>query len=113
MLIHQLKYYDAEDEEIVSNYRLWHENVKDGNFYKYLIHFYYLRKILFAIIIVSTISTTPNIQTIMLITLSSIMLIGLIILRPYQDNLRNIIHILNEIGLTFIGGAMLFYQNYI
>ena len=68
---------------------------------------------MFALFIVATIGGTAKGQCIALITLSSLMLVYLVILRPYQDKLRNLIHILHEIGLTFLGGAMLYYQHYV
>jgi len=98
---------------MVNNYRFWHEGVKEGSIYQYTIFMYYLRKVIFAIIIVSTISTTAKAQDILLISLSAMMLLALVILRPYNDHLRNLIHIANEVGLTFIGGAMLYYKHYV
>lgn len=96
-----------------SNYKFWHEGVKDGAIYQYIIFIYYLRKLLFCILIVATISTTSKVQDACLITLSCLMLITLIILRPYSDHLRNVVHIANEVGLTFIGGSFLYYKHYV
>jgi len=95
------------------HYRFWHEGVKDGVIYQYIIFIYYLRKLLFAVIIVATISTTSKAQDACLIMLSALMLITLIILRPYNDHLRNVVHIANEVGLTFLGGAFLYYKHYL
>jgi hypothetical protein len=80
---------------------------------QYIIWIYYLRKLLFAVFVVATISTTSKAQNACLITLSSLMLVALIVLRPYNDNLRNIVHIANEVGLTFLGGAFLYYRHYL
>lgn len=113
MFIHHFKKFDIENDEIVKNYKFIHEGLSEGPVYRYTIFIYYLRKLLFAIFIVSTISGTAKGQCIALITLSSMMLVYLTVVRPYQDKLRNIIHILHEIGLTFLGGAMLYYQHYV
>ena len=77
----------------MNNYRFLHEGIKEGPIYKYTPFIYYLRKILFALFIVATIGGTAKGQCIALITLSSLMLVYLVILRPYQDKLRNLIHI--------------------
>jgi hypothetical protein len=97
----------------VDNYRFLHEGLSDGPVYRYTTFIYYLRKLIFALLIVGTISTSAKGQCIALMILSSLMLVFLLIFRPYQDKLRNLIHILHEVGLTFIGGAMYYYQHYL
>jgi hypothetical protein len=89
------------------------EGTRDVTICSYINFIYYARRILFAVVIAATISTTSKIQDICLITISSLMLVVLIILRPYSDHLRNIIHIANEVGLTFIGGGFLYYKHYV
>jgi hypothetical protein len=111
--VHHYKKFDSENPEIVSNYHFTHEGLSDGPRYKYTTFIYYLRKLIFALLIAGTISTSAKAQCTILIILSSFMLTFLVILRPYQDKLRNLIHILHEIGLTFLGGAMLYYQHYL
>jgi hypothetical protein len=113
LFVHHLKKFDPEDEETVKNYKFLHEGLQDGSVYRYTIFVYYLRKLLFAVLMVSTIAGSAKGQCIALIILSSLMLVFLVVLRPYQDKLRNLIHILHEIGLTFLGGAMLYYQHYV
>jgi len=111
--IHRLKKFDPENEEHVSNYHFLHEGLSDGTVYKFTTFIYYMRKIMFAVLVAGTVSTSARQQCIALIFLSSLMLVYLTIVRPYQDKLRNLIHILHEIGLTFLGGAMLYYQHYL
>lgn len=111
--VHHYKKFDPENQDMVSNYHFTHEGLSDGPRYKYTTFIYYLRKVIFALVIAGTISFSAKAQCITLIILSSFMLILLVILRPYQDKLRNLIHILHEIGLTFLGGAMLYYQHYL
>lgn len=113
LFIHHLKQYNSEDEEVVNNYRFIHEGLSDGTIYRNTIFIYYLRKVLFAIVIASTIAGPAKSQCIALIVISSLMLVYLVVVRPFQDKLRNLIHILHEIGLTFLGGAMLYYQHYV
>jgi hypothetical protein len=111
--IHHYKKFDPENQEMVSNYHFIHEGLSDGSRYKYTTFIYYMRKFLFAVFIAGSMSASSKVQCITLIILSSFMLLFLVIMRPYQDKLRNLIHILHEIGLTFLGGAMLYYQNYL
>lgn len=113
LFFHHYRQFDSEDEEVVNNYRFIHEGLSDGTIYRNTIFIYYLRKILFAVVIASTIGGPAKLQCIALIVISSLMLVYLVAVRPYQDKLRNLIHILHEIGLTFLGGAMLYYQHYV
>lgn len=41
------------------------------------------------------------------------MLLLLIIFRPFQEKLRNVMHVLNEVGLTALGVGCIYYRNYI
>lgn len=95
LFAHHYKKYDPENQEVVNNYHFMHEGLSDGSRYKYTTFIYYLRKLLFAILIAGTMTSSSKIQCITLITLSSLMLVFLVILRPYQDKLRNLIHILH------------------
>jgi len=113
LFVHRVKRFDPEEDGHVSNYHFLHEGLSDGPIYRFTTFIYYLRKIIFAALVAGTISTSAKQQCIALIFLSSLMLVYLIIVRPYQDKLRNLIHILHEIGLTFLGGAMMYYQHYL
>jgi len=55
---------------------------------------YYLRKLLFTILLVAAIHT-PYTQIVLLLILSCLMVIVIIVLRPYNDNFRNFIHFAN------------------
>lgn len=112
LYVHHYKKFDTENEETVNNFRFLHEGLRDGPFFRYTTFIYYLRRVLFATFVVGTMTVGAKGQCISLIFLSSLMLVYLLIFRPYQDKLRNLIHILNEVGLTFIGGAMSYYQHY-
>lgn len=113
LFVYHILKYEPEDEEISNNYRFIHEGLTDRSVHRLTTFVYYLRKLIFAVFIVSTITTSAKGQCISLIILSSLMLVFLVVLRPYQDKLRNLIHILHEVGLTFIGGAMMYYQHYL
>ena len=45
--------------------------------------------------------------------ISSLMVLLFIISRPYQENLRTVMHILNELGLIALGVGCIYYRKYI
>ena len=109
---YRVKYYTSEDETDVSNFALIHEGTKEGK-YQYITWIYFIRKLIFAAIIAGTIDGNSRIQAAILMSLSILMLVILLIIRPYQEKLRNIMHIAHEVGLTALAVGYIFYQNYI
>ena len=93
------------------NFKLIHEGLKDGK-QQYFAYVFFLRKIIFAAIVVGTIGSSTRTQVALLMTLSIIMLLSLIIFRPFQEKLRNVMHILNEVGLTALGVGCIYYRHY-
>lgn len=113
LFLYRVKKYDPSNQEMVENFRFWHEGVKEGRLYQYTIFFYYLRKLLFALLVAATLTSPAKTQNICLILVASLMLLGLVVVRPYTDHLRNVVHIANEVGLIFLGGAFLYYKHYV
>ncbi len=69
---------------------------------------YYIRKILFTLIIAAVI-TNSFVQAIILIILQLIMCIYILVMRPYVDNFRNVLHFLNEFGIGFVPCGIIYF----
>jgi hypothetical protein len=109
---YRLKKYNEEDTEDVDNFKFIHEGLKDGKCH-YITYVYFLRRVIFAAIIAGTIAGNSRTQAALLMTLSILMLLTLIIVRPYQEKLRNFMHISHEVGLTALAVGCVYYRNYL
>ena len=84
------------------------EGTKDEWYHKFFIFGYYLRKILFAVMIVATVHNQRAEGGFMLAIVSLLGLFVLIV-RPYKEHLRNFVHLANEGFLGFFAGGIIYF----
>lgn len=111
-LVYRIKKFNSEDTEDVDNFRSIHEGYKPEK-YQYLSFVYWIRKIVFAAIIAGSIGGPTKTQATLLILIAVIMALTLIIIRPFKEKIRNVMHILNEVGLAAIAAGFIVYRNYL
>ena len=86
--------YRQDPSNIEDNYSIIFDGMKDQWYHKFFHFAYHLRKILFAAIIVATVFNQRAEGGLMLAIIS---LLGLfvLILRPYREHIRNLVHLGN------------------
>jgi len=106
---HKIPYEETDSKtETKANLAFFIEGFKESDFTQHTISIYYVRKILFTLIIASTISNS-FVQAIMLLILQFIFCAYLIFKRPFIDNIRTALTFLNEFGIGFIPCGIIYF----
>lgn len=77
------KFSNPDDSTDVDNFRLVHEGLKEGK-YQIMSWIFMLRRLLFALVVAATVGGTSKPTIAGLMTLSILMLLALLIIRPFQ-----------------------------
>jgi phosphotransferase system glucose/maltose/N-acetylglucosamine-specific IIC component len=111
-LLLRYKYYNADDSSDAENFKLIHDGLKEGK-HQVMSWIFFLRRLLFAVVVAATVGGPTKSQAIALMTISILMMLTLLIIRPFQETLRNVMHIANEAGLISLCVGCLYYRHYI